>query len=170
MQIYKFNLSSNKKGKTIMTLIRWNPLRDVSAWNHSTDVMSEFDSMFDRFLRGGIADDGFASSWLPAVDIVENENEYTVNVELPGVNKDDVKITVANDVLTVRGEKKMEKETKDRNYRRTERTYGSFQRSFTLPTHVKSDKIEANYNNGVLTITLPKVEEAKPKEIEVKVK
>jgi len=160
-----------------MTLVRWRPLRDVTAWNPTTDLQSEFstmqheiDRMFDRFLHGGTADDGFASSWLPAVDIVEHETEYLVNIELPGVKKDDVSISVANDVLTIRGEKKQEKETKEKSHYRTERVYGSFQRSFTLPTSVKSDKIEAYYDNGILTITLPKLEEAKPKQIEVKIK
>ena len=145
-------------------------MRKASVWHPATDVLNEFDGMFDRFLRGGITDEGFASSWLPAVDILEQENAYTVNIELPGVNKDEVKITVENNVMTVRGEKKMEKVADEKKYHRTERTYGSFQRSFTLPTHVKSEKIEASYDNGVLTVTLPKAEEAKPKEIEVKVK
>jgi HSP20 family protein len=90
-------------------------------------------------------------------------------MELPGVNKDEVKITLESNILTIRGEKKQEKETKKENYHRIERSYGSFERSFTLPTSVKSDKIDAAYNNGVLQITLPKVEEAKPKQIEVKV-
>ncbi|MBI4548049.1 MAG: Hsp20/alpha crystallin family protein [Ignavibacteriae bacterium] len=132
-------------------------------------MQREIDRMFDRF-RGGMIDDGSASTWLPTVDIAEQENDYVVKVDLPGVNKSDVKITVQNDVLTIRGEKKQEKEKKGENYHRVERSYGSFQRSFTLPSSVMSDKIEASYDNGVLTITLPKVEEAKPKEIEVKVK
>ncbi len=160
-----------------MTLIRWRPLRDVTAWNPATDVVSEFsnfhhdiDRMFDKFIYGGTSDDGLASTWLPPVDIVERENEYAVNVELPGVKKEDVKITLKDDVLTIHGEKKQEKETEDKNCRRSERAYGSFQRSFTLPTSVKSDKIEASYDHGILTITLPKAEESKPKEIEVKVK
>jgi len=159
-----------------MTLIRWNPLRDVTAWHPVSDITSEFermqreiDCMFDRF-RGGILDDGTASTWLPEVDIAEQDNDYVVKIELPGVNKNDVKITVQNDVLTIRGEKRQEREKKGENYHRIERSYGSFQRSFTLPTSVMSDKIEASFNNGVLTITLPKVEEAKSKEIEVKVK
>jgi HSP20 family protein len=103
------------------------------------------------------------------VDIAEHDDAYTVKMELPGVNKDEVKITLESNILTIRGEKKQEKETKKENYHRIERSYGSFERSFTLPTSVKSDKIDAAYNNGVLQITLPKVEEAKPKQIEVKV-
>lgn len=153
-----------------MTLIRWRPLRDITPWSPSTDLVSEFDQMFDRFLNGGGLADGASSTWLPATDIVEHENEYTVQLEMPGVKKDDVKITVTDDVLTVRGEKKFEKETKDKNFHRMERTYGSFQRSFTLPTSVHSGNIAASYDDGILTITLPKAEEAKPKEIEVKVK
>ena len=159
-----------------MTLIRWKPLRDVTPWHPVSDLVSEFvnrqqefDQMIDRF-GGGMADDGNTSTWLPMVDIVENESDYIVKVELPGVNKNDVKIIVQNDILTIRGEKKQEVEKKGDNFHRMERSYGSFQRSFTLPTSVKSDKIEAAYDNGVLVVNLPKVEEAKPKEIEVKVK
>jgi HSP20 family protein len=160
-----------------MTLIRWNPVRDVTAWHPVTDLASEFltmqreiDRMFDRFRGGTAADDSGSSVWMPAVDIMEREGEFHVRVELPGVKREDVKITVQNDVLTIRGEKKLEQEQKGENYHRVERSYGTFQRSFTLPTSVRSDKIEASYDNGVLSIVLPKVEEAKPKEIEVKVK
>jgi HSP20 family protein len=103
------------------------------------------------------------------VDIREQNDAYLVEVELPGLSKDDVKITMENNILTVQGEKKQEKEEKRGNYHRTERVYGSFQRSFTLPSSVKNEKIEAQYKNGILTVTLPKVEEAKPKAIEVKV-
>lgn len=131
--------------------------------------------------RGGVQDDGSyaLSYWTPVVDIAEHDNEFVVNVELPGVNKDDVKITIESNILTIRGEKKLartaqasgqDKETKGDNYRRVERTYGSFQRSFRLPMSVRNDKIDAVYKDGILTITLPKAEEAKPKQIEVKVK
>lgn len=159
-----------------MTLIRWNPIREITAWLPVSDLSGEFanmqreiDRIFDRF-SGGISDDNDVSTWLPVVDVVENKDDYIVKVELPGVNKDDVKITVNNGVLTIRGEKKQEQESKDKNYHRIERSYGVFQRSFTLPSSVKSDKIDASHNDGVLTITLPKAEESKPKEIEVKVK
>ena len=110
------------------------------------------------------------SAWTPAVDVAEHDDEYQVKIELPGVSKDDVKITMQDNVLTVRGEKKQEKESKSSNYHRVERAYGSFQRSFTLPTSVKHDRIEASYKDGILTIALPKAEESKPKQIEVKVK
>jgi HSP20 family protein len=110
------------------------------------------------------------SIWTPAVDITEKDDEYLVKVELPGVEKNDVQITLESNILTVKGEKKQEKEEKGENYHRMERSYGSFQRSFTLPTTVKSDKIDASFKDGVLSIRLPKSEEAKPKLIEVKVK
>lgn len=159
-----------------MKLIRWNPVRDVTAWHPITDFASEFasmqreiDRMFDGF-RGGTVDENASSLLMPVVDIAERENDYQIKVELPGVEKNDVRITVQNDVLTIRGEKEKGTEQKNENYRRVERSYGSFQRSFAMPTSVQSDKIEASYDNGILTITLPKLEEAKPKEIEVRVK
>jgi len=126
-----------------------------------------FDNVFRTDTRDGDSD---FTTWTPAVDIAEHDDQFVVKVELPGVNKDDVKITLENNILTIRGEKKQEKETKKENYHRVERSYGSFQRSFTLPTTVKSDKIDAVYKDGILQIALPKAEEAKPKQIEVKVK
>lgn len=153
-----------------MSLIRWNPTRDVATFpSDILNMQREINRMFDGFFRGGIQDDGslFPSVWTPAVDVAEHDNEYLVKVELPGVSKDDVKITMQDNVLTIRGEKKQEKES---SYHRVERSYGSFQRSFTLPTTVKNDRIEASYRDGILSITLPKAEEAKPKQIEVKVK
>ena len=158
-----------------MSLIRWNPVRDLTPW--STDlatelshIQREMNRMLDTFFRGDALDDGsFGSFWTPAVDISEREDAYLVELELPGLTKDDVKITMEDNILTIRGEKKQEKDENQGNYHRSERVYGSFQRSFTLPTTVKSDKVEAQYKNGMLTVTLPKVEEAKPKAIEVKV-
>lgn len=156
-----------------MSLIRWNPNREAVTFpSDILNMQREINRMFDGFFRGGIQDDGslFPSVWTPAVDVAEHDNEYLVKVELPGVSKDDVKITMQDNVLTIRGEKKQEKETKESNFHRVERSYGSFQRSFTLPTTVKNDRIEASYRDGILTITLPKAEEAKPKQIEVKVR
>lgn len=159
-----------------MTVIRWNPVREITAWRPVTDFATEFvnmqreiDRMFDHF-RGGVFEEGSSAGVVPAVDIVERETDFLVKIELPGVNKEDVKITVQNDVLTIKGEKKLEMEKKGDTYRRVERSYGIFQRSFPLPASVKADRIEATYENGVLNVVLPKAEEAKPKEIEVKVK
>ena len=156
-----------------MSLVRWNPVRDLTAF--PSDVLSmqrEINKMFDSFFRGSAGEDGFmtASAWTPAADIAEHDDAYVVKAELPGITKEDVKITVQDNVLTIRGEKKQESESKGSSYHRVERTYGSFQRSFTLPTSVKSDKIDAAFKDGILSITMPKAEEAKPKQIEVKVK
>lgn len=156
-----------------MSLIRWNPSRELGTWpSDFFGVQRDINRLFDNFFRGGTQDDGSygMSYWTPAVDIAEQDNEYVVKVELPGVSKEDVKITLESNILTIRGEKKQEKNSKEDNYHRMERTYGSFQRSFTLPTTVKNDKIDAVYKEGILTVTLPKAEEAKPKQIEVKVK
>jgi len=154
-----------------MSLVRWNPARELATWPSDLfGIQREMNKMFDGVFRGTGDEDYSFSSWTPAVDITEHDDEYLVKVELPGVNKDEVKLTLENNILTIRGEKKQEKETKKENYHRVERSYGSFQRSFTLPAAVKSDKIDASYKDGILTVSLPKAEEAKPKQIEVKVK
>lgn len=156
-----------------MSLIRWSPKRELAAWpSELSNVQREINRLFDNFFHGDVqADESFFSSvWTPAVDIAEQDDQYIVKVELPGVHKDDVKITLESNILTIRGEKKQEKEITEDNYHRVERSYGSFQRSFTLPTTVKADKIDAGVKDGILTVSLPKVEEAKPKQIEVKVK
>lgn len=156
-----------------MTLIRWNPTRSlVPVSPEMLDIQRGINKIFDNFFRGGLFEDDemVQSAWTPSVDIAEKNDSYSVKVELPGVKKDDVKITLQDNVLTIRGEKKQEKESNDQNYHRVERSYGMFQRSFTLPTSVKADKIDAEYRDGILAISLPKAEEAKPKQIEVKVK
>jgi len=135
-------------------------------------MQREMNRMFDSFFRGG-TDEEFplaATSWRPAVDIAEEDSAFVVKMELPGVTKEDVKITMENGLLTVKGEKREEKESKGTNYHRVERGYGAFQRSFTLPNTVKGEKVEASFRDGILNITLPKSEESKPKEIEVRVK
>ena len=108
------------------------------------------------------------NSWYPSADVMENKNDYTLKIELPGVMKDQVKISVQDNVLTIQGEKQNETESKDTNYHRVERSYGKFLRSFRLPSAIKSDKIDATYKDGILSIVLPKAEEAKTKEIEIK--
>jgi HSP20 family protein len=155
-----------------MSLVRWSPVRDLVSF--PSDILSmqrEINRMFDSFFRGGAQDDdSLFSAWTPPVDVAEHDDAYEVKVELPGVSKDDVKITMQNNILTIRGEKKQESESKNSGYHRMERTYGAFQRSFTLPSSVRADKVDAAYKDGILTITLPKAEEAKPKQIEVRVK
>lgn len=156
-----------------MAITRWTPMRDLMSPSGDFAAMQrEINRMFENFLQGGTTDDSTygPTIWTPAVDILEREDEYLVKVELPGVNKDDVKITLESNILTIRGEKQQEQEEKGQSYHRLERTHGSFQRSFTLPTTVRNDKIDASFRDGVLSVVLPKSEESKPRAIEVKVK
>ena len=106
--------------------------------------------------------------WSPAFDVSETENEIVVKAELPGMDVKDIDIALTDGLLTIKGERKMEKEDKEENYHRIERQFGSFSRSLYLGTKVRTDGIEASYKDGILTVTLPKVEESKPKKIEVK--
>ena len=156
-----------------MSLVRWNPTRDLTIFPSDTlNMQREINRMFESFFHGipGEESSFVSSAWTPAVDIAEHDNEYILKMELPGVSKDDVKISMQNNVLAVQGEKKQEKESKGSNYHRVERTYGAFQRFFTLPSTVKADRIDASCANGILNIKLPKADEAKSKQIEVKVK
>lgn len=144
-----------------MTLVKWNPSR--SLFNFREDLWDNFFNS-DHFLTRN------RESWYPAVDIEEDNDKYHVTMELPGLNKDDVNISYEDGVLVVRGEKKEEKEDKDRNYHCYERRYGKFERAFRIHSDVEKDKIDAAFKNGVLSIELPKAEKAKAKQIEVKVK
>ncbi|RMH86245.1 MAG: Hsp20/alpha crystallin family protein [Calditrichaeota bacterium] len=154
-----------------MTLTRWNPTRELTELEREMDrLMDRFFNM-DRFFSPDLFGDlnVFTRGWVPAMDILENDDEFIVNLELPGINKDDVNITYRDGFLTIEGERKQEAEDKNLHYHRTERRYGKFVRSFRLPTDIKEDQIEAVYKDGILTLHLPKVETAKPKHIEVKV-
>lgn len=106
-------------------------------------------------------------NWLPAVDIGETTDSLTLYAELPGLAKEDVDITLEGNVLTLRGERKFEKDTKERTFHRVERSYGAFARSFTLPTNVRTDACQATFQNGVLKVEIPKVDEAKPRKIDI---
>ena len=108
------------------------------------------------------------SSWAPNVDIVETEDSYQIHAELPGITEDEVNVTLNNNVLTLSGEKKQEVKDEKENYVRVERTYGKFERSFSLPSNIVADKVDADYKDGVLTITVPKAEEAKSRTIKIK--
>ena len=147
-----------------MALVRWSPIRNAFTIN------SELDRLFDNFLseRAGSSDD--LSDGLPAIDVEETEQEFVVTAEIPGMNKKDIKISFENNYLSLSGEKKAEKEAKEANFYRRERSYGKFSRSIPVPVGVMLDKIEAVYDQGVLTVKIPKTEEAKPKQIEIKVK
>ena len=110
------------------------------------------------------------TTWVPACDIYETEKEIVLKAELPGLKKEDVFVSIENNVLTIRGERKFSEEVKREDFHRVERSYGEFLRSFTLPTFIDANKILAEFKDGLLMVTLPKREEAKPKQIEVKVK
>jgi len=149
-----------------MTLIRWRPLvRDMES------VQEEVNRVFDSFFGPNVYRRGSEPSmWEPEVDISEDKDNLIVQVDLPGMEKDDIRVRVHDGMLTIAGERKLDREEKDgQSYYRRERTFGSFTRTFTLPTTVDGQKIKAAYKNGVLTIDLPKVEAAKPKEIPITV-
>ncbi len=149
-----------------MALVKYDPWRDVLS------LRDEIDRLFEDFfpVRAGERRDYLAEVWAPAVDIYETKDDVVVKAELPGMNKEDIKINIVDNSLVIEGEKKQEKEIKEENYYRVERRYGAFRRVIDIPVPVKTEGIEATYKDGVLEIKLPKKEEAKPKEIEVKVK
>jgi len=142
-------------------MVRTNPLFEVG-----TEFSREMERWMDGLSRGLVR---FTDEWSPTVDISETKDEVIVKAEVPGMTKEDISVFLQDNVLTLRGEKKQEKEEKDKTFHRVERSYGSFVRSFTLPTLVQADKVKAAYKVGVLQITLPKAEEVKPKEILISV-
>ena len=141
-----------------MTLVRWRPMRSL------TTLPSDLDRFFEDFGLGWSQSD---RAWSPSVDLSETEDKYEVKADLPGMKKDEIKISFNDSVLTLTGEKKHEEKVDEKNYHRVERAYGKFERSFRLPKDVKADQIKANYKSGVLSIEIPKSEKAKPKEIAV---
>ena len=153
-----------------MTLVKWNPSREL------LNVEREFNKLFNTFNRRYGFDDSTTNEelenavWSPLTDISENKDQYILKMDLPGVSKENLKLSFHDGELIISGERKQEKEDKDSKYHRIERTYGKYYRSFTLPQTIQADKINAEFKDGQLTITVPKSEEAKPKELEIKVK
>jgi HSP20 family protein len=145
-------------------LMRWEPLRFEPVFKEFGSLARRFSNLFE----GDLPEMELASGWHPFVDIYDEGTEMVLKAELPGMKKEDIHIEVQNNVLTLRGEKKREEKVEKEGFFRSERLYGSFSRSFTLPTTVDAEKIEASYVNGILTVKLPKVEAAKPKQIAVK--
>jgi HSP20 family protein len=130
----------------------------------------DLNRLFSGFFSGDTLETSFArGAWEPVVDICETPESYLVTAELPGLTKDDVNISYEDGILTIRGEKKQEKEEKRKNYHRVERSFGAFERSFRVPSRVLLDKVEAKFKDGVLHLMLPKAEEARPKEIPIKI-
>jgi HSP20 family protein len=148
-----------------MALIRWDPFREMSSLQERMNrLMSDFRT------RSPFGEEEMAQgAWIPAVDIYETKESIVLNVELPGVTKEDIALEVKDSTLTIKGEKKLEKNVKEENFHRLERSYGSFTRAFTLPSTVQQDKVKAKFRDGILEIMLPKAEEAKPKQIKVDV-
>lgn len=148
-----------------MAIVKWDPFRDMITLRDRMDRL--FEDSLNR-LRGGEDDMGH-STWAPAVDIYETSDMLVIKAEIPGVEKEDMSVEVKENALYLKGERKFEKEVKEENYHRMERSYGSFKRIFQLPTSVDENKIKANFKDGVLEIKIPKAEETKTKQINVDV-
>ena len=153
-------------------LTRWEPLTRWSPWKELEDMEKRLSTIFGRapMTTDGEKKEAISvTQWSPVVDITEDDKEYVVKAEIPEMKKEDIKINVHDDVLTMSGERKYEKEEKAKKYHRVERAYGSFMRSFTLPEDADGSKISAEYKDGLLKVHLPKSEQAKKKAIEVKI-
>lgn len=149
-----------------MALVRWRSFRD------SVSIQDEMNRLFNDFfgrVPSRFEADWTPSEWSPSVDIFETKDDILIKAEVPGMKKEDIKITLQDNVLTLKGESKQEKEEKETNFYRMERSYGSFVRSFNLPTVVQADRIKASYKDGILSITLSKAEEVKPKQIPIEI-
>jgi HSP20 family protein len=151
-----------------MAIVRWEPFRELVGFQDRMNRL--FEDSFRGVARGPAEDDwALGGSWAPAVDIYEHEGNLVLKAELPGIESKDVDIRLENNVLTLRGERQFDSVVKRESYHRVERAYGTFSRSFTLPSVVDQEKIKAEYKDGVLRVTLPKKEEAKPKQIAISV-
>jgi HSP20 family protein len=145
-------------------LTRFEPFREFAT------LQDRINRVFRDSYSGATQEDALTtSSFAPAVDVYEDEHQVALKIEVPGIDEKDIDVRVENNTLTVHGERKIEKEEKEENFRRVERQYGSFTRSFTLPQTVDTENVSATYDKGVLKITLPKKAEAKPKQIKVQV-
>jgi HSP20 family protein len=149
----------------IMSIVRWDPFRELE------DMSNRLNRVFGRvpLTREADKDAMVAFDWAPSVDISENAEEFILKAEIPGVNKDDVKVSIADDIVSIQGERKQEKEERDKKFHRVERSYGSFLRTFSLPSNIDDAKVQAQFKDGLLTVRLPKSATAKPKSIDVKI-
>ena len=140
------------------------PIQDLFS------IHNDMGRLFDQWYRPArYRAEGETLDWMPVVDILEAAKHIEIRAEMPGLSEQDVQVSVTDDVLTLKGEKTQESEAQDKKYHRVERSYGRFQRSFTLPANLNSEAIKAKFTNGVLTIAVPKVEEVKPKEVQINV-
>jgi len=148
----------------------WRPFRELSPFREFERMRRDMDRLWESFFEGGLRKKGEeGGEWFPALDVSETKNDIVVKTEVPGLDPKEIDISLTDGILTIKGEKKQEKEEKEENYHLIERSFGTFSRSIRLPREVQSDKINATYKNGVLKVTLPKSEEAKKKEIKIKV-
>jgi HSP20 family protein len=149
------------------TMTRWDPFQDLRS---AQDEMAQMSPMLARALGLHTQQQGSATAtaWAPALDISERKDAYLVTVELPGVEADDLEITMEDGLLTIQGERQFTSESSEQQFHRVERRYGAFRRSITLPAQVQAEQIQASFDNGVLQIVVPKAEEAKPKRIQVR--
>lgn len=150
-------------GGAKMAIIRWDPFRDLVT------LRERMNRLFEEAVTSSRGEDKdlVASTWSPSVDIYENEHNLILTAELPGIEEKDIEIKIEDNTLTLKGERNFEKETKEENYHRVERAYGSFYRSFTLPHYVDEDNIEAAHENGILRISMPKKPELKPRKVKI---
>ena len=145
-----------------MAIIRWDPFRDLIT------LREKMNRLFEEAASSRGEERDFASgTWTPSVDIYENEHELVLTAEIPGIDDNDIEIRVEDNTLTLSGDRKFEKETKEENYHRIERAYGSFYRSFSIPHYIDPEKIQAEHENGVLKILMPKKPELKPRKVKV---
>ena len=143
-----------------MTLVKWNP---------TSSLMTDFDRIFDRMLNNDLPRFSSTKSWLPAVDVNETETEFLLSADMPGLDKKDVSVDIHDGVITIKGERTIDNEKSNDDYRIRERQLGSFNRSFRLPDNVNEVNVAAKFNNGVLTITLPKTKEVIPEGRQIKI-
>jgi HSP20 family protein len=164
-------MAEKAKEKETKAVTPWRPFMDLTRWDRDMDRM--MDDFFGRRFRPWWPDRWFRTDEMevraPVVDVFEDKNDIVVKAELPGMEKDNIEVNLTDNTLTIKGEKKKEEEVKEENYYRCERAYGSFVRSVELPKAVHTDKVKASFKNGILEIRVPKTEEAKAKEIKVKV-
>ena len=145
-----------------MAIIRWDPFRDFVT------LRDRMNRLFDETVtQRGEDKDLMSTAWSPSCDIFETENELVLNAEVPGIDEDDIEVKIEDNTLTIQGERKLEKETKEENYHRVERSYGSFYRSFSLPHYINQENSKAEHDNGVLKVHMPKKPELKPRSVKI---
>jgi HSP20 family protein len=162
-----------KEGDQMANMMRWDPFQDLRDAQEEMAQMAQMAQMSPRLahalgLHGQQQGSATATAWAPALDISERKDAYLVTVELPGVEPDDLEITMEDGLLTIQGERHFAHDSSEQQFHRVERRYGAFRRSITLPAQVQAEQIQASFDNGVLQIVVPKMEEAKPKRIQVR--